>query len=118
FNVFYEIFALSYQVNADRDSKLDMLRVLFHQKIDNPINPDNKKVIIFSAFADTAKYLYDQLADDLKREGLHTALVVGSGNNKTTLEGVRTKDINDVLVNFSPASKERGKLNGEQEKER
>ena len=117
FNILNELLALSSQINSDRDAKLDMLKGLIHQKIDNPINPDNKKVIIFSAFADTAKYLYDQLADDLKREGLHTALVVGSGNNKTTLEGVRTKDINDVLVNFSPASKERGKLNGEQEKE-
>lgn len=109
-SILTELLSRSSQINANRDAKLDLLKGLIHKKIEHPINPANKKVIIFSAFADTAKYLYEQLAHHLKGIGLHSALVVGSGENKTTMKGVRTKDINDVLVNFSPISKERGKL--------
>lgn len=65
---------------------------------------------MFSAFADTVKYLYDQLAEELRELGLHSAMIVGNGANKTTLKGVRVKDINDVLMNFSPKSKERIKI--------
>lgn len=65
---------------------------------------------MFSVFADTVKYLYDQLAEELRELGLHSAMIVGNGANKTTLKGVRVKDINDVLMNFSPKSKERIKI--------
>jgi SNF2 family DNA or RNA helicase len=116
-SILTELLARSSQIKSDRDAKLDILKSLIHKKIDKPINPNNKKVIIFSAFADTAKYLYEQLAERLKDEGLHTALVIGSGNNKSTLKGIRTKDINDILINFSPISKERGKISGEQGEE-
>ncbi|WP_416141094.1 helicase-related protein [Lysinibacillus capsici] len=98
------------QIITTRDAKLEQLVNLIQEKIDNPINPGNKKVIIFSAFADTAKYLYDHLSERLLNKQLHSALVVGSGANKCTLKGVRVKDINDILINFSPKSKERHKV--------
>lgn len=65
---------------------------------------------MFSAFADTVKYLYDQLAEELRELGLHSAMIVGNGANKTTLKGVRVKDINDVLMNFSLNQKNVSKL--------
>ncbi|EDW22206.1 helicase-related protein [Bacillus pumilus] len=98
------------QISTIRDAKLEQLVNLIKGKIKNPINPGNKKVIIFSAFADTAKYLYDNLSERLLNKQLHSALVVGSGANKCTLKGVRVKDINDILMNFSPKSKERYKV--------
>lgn len=100
----------SEQITASRDAKLIELSTIIKNKIENPINPRNKKVIIFSAFADTVNYLYNHLADKLLSLGLHSAMVVGNGANKTTLKGVRVKDINDVLMNFSPKSKERSKI--------
>src|SRR5699024_1727409 len=92
-SILTELLSRSSQINANRDAKLDTLKGLIHKKIDHPINPNNKKVIIFSAFADTARYLYEQLAHNLKGFGLHSALVVGSGENKTTMKGVRIKEI-------------------------
>lgn len=97
-------------IDTTRDAKLNHLMKLIHEKLENPINEGNKKVIIFSAFADTAKYLYDQVHERLLKENLYSALVVGSGANKCTLKGVRVKDINDILINFSPKSKERHKV--------
>lgn len=105
------------QISTARDAKLDQLVNLIQEKINNPINPSNKKVIIFSAFADTAKYLYDNLSERLLEKQLHSALVVGSGANKCTLKGVRVKDINDILINFSPKSKERHKVDSKRTSE-
>nr|WP_144925332.1 helicase-related protein [Paenibacillus bovis] len=100
----------SEQITASRDVKLNELRDIIKNKVENPINLGNKKIIIFSAFADTVRYLYEQLAGDLLEQGLHSAMVVGDGANKSTLKGIRVKDINDVLMNFSPKSKERAKV--------
>lgn len=108
--ILYEIFSEAVKVDQQRDSKLKDLKTLIRSKIDNPINEGNKKIIIFSAYADTVKYLYDNLHEELLDQGLHTAMVVGSGANKTTMKNVRTKDINDILMNFSPISKEREKV--------
>ncbi|MCK9467320.1 MAG: SNF2-related protein [Candidatus Absconditabacterales bacterium] len=95
-------------VTPDRDAKLQELKNIIKQKIQNPINPENKKVLIFTAFADTAMYLYDNLEqwinNDLK---LHCGLVCGS-NTKTTF-GKNYYD--SILLNFSPKSKNRNKLN-------
>jgi ERCC4-related helicase len=95
-------------VSPEEDCKLQDLKELIKTKVNNPINPNNKKIIVFTSFADTAKYLYENLhqwiLDDL---GLHSALVTGSSVNKTTLKTVTASDINDVLINFSPISKER-----------
>lgn len=106
----HELLQKAEQITVTRDAKLEHLIQLIEQKIANPINPNNKKVIIFSAFADTVKYLYDHLSTRFLDKQLHSALVVGSGANKCTLKGVRVKDLNDILINFSPKSKERHKV--------
>lgn len=96
------------KVVNNRDDKLNSLIKIIEHKITHPLNGENKKIIIFSAFADTAKYLYDSLSPWIKEKfKLHTALVTGSGDNKCTLAGVNKKDLNAVLTNFSPRSKDR-----------
>jgi hypothetical protein len=101
------LLAAARQVGAARDAKLDALRQMIAGKVQSPINPGNRKVIVFTAFADTARYLYDQLAGWAKETcGLETALVTGSGGNQTTLAGMR-KDLGSILTAFSPRSKER-----------
>lgn len=97
------------QVDAQRDEKLRRLRELIAQKVREPLNPGNRKVILFTAFADTAEYLYGQLAEwALAEHGVYAALVTGRGAaNKTNLPGLRT-DLTSVLTAFSPVSKERG----------
>jgi SNF2 family DNA or RNA helicase len=95
------------QVDAARDAKLEALRNVIAGKCRNPINPGNRKVIVFTAFTDTARYLYDQLAPWAKSElGIESALVSGSGSNQTTLPGLR-KDQATLLSAFAPRSKER-----------
>lgn len=95
------------------DAKLSDLKQVLDEKISNPINVGNKKVIIFTAFADTAAYLYEQIMPWVREKyGLYTALVIGAGANKTNLKGIKT-DLNDILTNFSPRSKERDKVNPE-----
>ncbi len=102
----------SQKVTSKQDAKLLDLKNQISEKIENPINNANKKVLIFTAFADTAKYLYENLNTWLKREyGLHSALVTGSNNNKTTLKTLTSvNDFNEILLNFSPISKERNKI--------
>ncbi|MEK4131277.1 helicase-related protein [Solibacillus sp. FSL W8-0474] len=112
-----ELLQQATQISTDRDAKLEHLVNLIQQKIEQPINEGNKKVIIFSAFADTVKYLHDNLVERLLKKQLHSALVVGSGANKCTLKGVRVKDINDILINFSPKSKERHKVDSKRTEE-
>lgn len=101
------------KVTADRDAKLDQLKGAICQKTESPLNPGNKKVIVFTAFADTAQYLYAHLAE-WAREGLgiHSALVTGTGTNKTTLTGLGS-NLNNLLTAFSPVSKERDKIDPE-----
>jgi len=99
--------AAATQVDAARDAKLAALRDVIEHKCRNPINPGNRKVIVFTAFADTARYLYDQLAPWAKTTlGVDTALVTGTGRNQTTLTGQR-KDLASILTAFAPRSKER-----------
>ena len=106
------------EVIAKRDQKLQDLKEIIKNKIENPINPENKKVIIFSAFADTAKYLYKHLHSWIQDEfNLNTALITGSGGNKTTLKNVTLNDIDEILRNFSPISKEREKIEPEAKEE-
>jgi hypothetical protein len=95
------------QVGAARDAKLSALRAMIEDKCRNPINPGNRKIIVFTAFADTAGYLYSELAPWAKTAlGVETALVTGSGQNKTTLPALR-RDLASILTAFSPRSKER-----------
>jgi SNF2 family DNA or RNA helicase len=94
-------------VTPSRDAKLDMLKQMIQQKIQSPINTDNLKIIVFTAFADTATYLYENLVSwALTHLRIHSAMVKGSGVNQTNLPGIR-KDMNSILTSFSPRSKER-----------
>jgi hypothetical protein len=97
-------------IDVERDAKLLELKNRIEDKLNNPINPDNKKVIVFTAFADTANYLYDELHDWLKnKHKLNSALVTGSGTNKTNMPKCKT-DLNTILTNFSPLSKKRDEI--------
>ncbi len=95
------------QVSAERDDKLRRLREQIAAKCRAPINPGNRKIIIFTAFADTASYLYAHIAPWAKAElGVDSALVTGAGRNQTTLPQLR-RDLSSILTAFSPRSKER-----------
>lgn len=97
-------------IDVARDAKLLALKNIIEGKLNKPLNPNNKKVIIFTAFADTAKYLYKELRPWLKTEkGVHSALVTGSGNNKTNMPSCKP-DLNSILTNFSPLSKKRKEI--------
>jgi SNF2 family DNA or RNA helicase len=106
-NILERLYAEAHQVGPSRDAKLAKLREIIIQKVKNPINPLNFKVIVFTAFADTAEYLYQELAPwALSELKLHVALVTGSGGNQTTLPNL-PKDLSCILTAFSPRSKER-----------
>ena len=97
-------------ITPEHDSKLQQLIADLRNKFANPINANNKKVIIFTAFSDTAEYLYDCLAAPiLERHGLHTALVSGDVEARSTLRLPQREklDFNKVLTLFSPISKEK-----------
>lgn len=94
-------------ITPEHDSKLQELWEDLSNKVEYPINEGNKKVIIFTAFADTAMYLYDNVsAFMLKKYGLHTAVVTGSVEGRTTAK-LKRADMNTVLTCFSPKSKDR-----------
>ncbi len=100
-------------IDPPRDDKLRKLKTLISEKCGSPINPGNQKIIIFTAFADTADYLYDNIADWAERKhGLHSATVSGVGGNRTTMPGIR-KDLASIITSFSPISKERDKISPE-----
>lgn len=95
------------QVDADRDAKLAALRQMIEHKCLYPINSGNQKIIVFTAFSDTANYLYAQLGPWAKAKlGIDAALVTGSAGIQTTLPGLR-KNMSDVLSAFAPRAKER-----------
>lgn len=97
-------------VAEEHDLKLQRLIEVIRDKINNPINSDNKKLLIFTAFADTADYLYGELAERIKDEfGLNTAVVTGTRNPATTVPDIHT-DFNAILTLFSPRSKSRDAL--------
>ena len=101
------LYGAATQVDAARDAKLEALRDMIEEKCRNPINPDNHKIIVFTAFADTAHYLYEQLAPwALESLAVHSALVTGAGRNQTTLPNLR-RDLASILTAFSPRTKER-----------
>lgn len=102
-------------ITPEHDSKLLQLIDDLRYKFANPINGNNKKVIIFTAFSDTAEYLYDNLAERIKeKHNLHTALITGSSDAKSTVRipnRQRIKlDFNTLLTLFSPLSKEKAAL--------
>lgn len=94
-------------ITPQYDFKLNQLIRIVCDKIEHPINEGNKKVLIFTAFADTAEYLYDNLSTFIKdKYGLNTALVTGSIDGRVTIPGFPGK-INPVLTCFSPIAKEK-----------
>lgn len=94
-------------ITPEHDSKLQELLEDLTGKIEHPINEGNKKVLIFTAFADTAMYLYDYVSDFmLKKFGLNTAVITGSVDGRTTAK-LKNADMNMILTCFSPRSKDR-----------
>ena len=94
-------------ITPEHDMKLQQLVADLKNKFEHPINGNNKKVLIFTAFADTANYLYEQLSGRILNDcGLHTALITGSTEGKCTLPKLKCT-FNDILTYFSPLSKDR-----------
>ena len=92
------------------DGKLQSLLKVISEKIENPININNKKVLIFSAFSDTAEYLYEHVSVYIKEKyGLNTAVITGSIDGKTTIKNFKAT-LNNVLTCFSPISKDKAVL--------
>lgn len=96
-------------ITPEYDYKLNQLIKIIKEKEAAPINPGNKKVLIFTAFADTAEYLYENIAPKAKLIGLNTALVTGSVEGRTTIPNFQA-EMNHVLSCFSPISKDRNIL--------
>ena len=110
FNTLYVLVNTVSKITPEHDSKLQILLDTIAQKIENPLNPGNKKLIIFTAFSDTAEYLYDNVSRFAQSEfGLNTALVTGSVDGRTTVPKFKA-DLNNVLTCFSPISKDRASL--------
>lgn len=96
-------------IRGQNDFKLQLLVGLLEDKISRPFNAENKKAIIFTAFADTANYLYDNIQGQLKEKyGINTALITGS--RKTSNAKSIPSDLNPLLTCFSPISKEKAQL--------
>lgn len=94
------------EITDFRDKKLRTLIQIIKQKVSNPINKGNKKILIFTAFADTAEYLYDNVSKQAKAFGLETAMVTGTTDGRSTIKGLHC-DFNTILTCFSPKSKDR-----------
>jgi SNF2 family DNA or RNA helicase len=96
-------------IKGERDLKLQRLKENISAKIQNPLNPENKKVIIFTAFADTANYLYKNLKDFLlSNYNINSALITGSKRQSTSKN--ITPDLNTLLTCFSPLSKSKEQI--------
>src|SRR5207302_8761704 len=106
------LYASAKDVSVERDAKLQEVKKLIERKVRNPSTnkrgEPNKKVLVFTAFADTATYLFDALVSWASKDlGVHIALVTGGGGNHTTFGKT---DFNQILTNFSPRSKHRDKI--------
>jgi len=94
-------------ITPEHDFKLQKLLQVIRDKIEKPINVNNKKIIIFTAFADTANYIYDNVSNYIKDNfDLHTAMITGSVDGRTTIPKFKN-DLNTVLTCFSPCSKDK-----------
>lgn len=97
-------------ITPEYDGKLQSLLEVISDKIEHPININNKKVLIFSAFSDTAEYLYEHVSTYIKdKYGLNTAVITGSIDGKTTIKNFKAT-LNNVLTCFSPISKDKSVL--------
>lgn len=97
-------------ITPEHDTKLQELYKLIDEKQKEPINAGNKKILIFTAFSDTAEYLYDNVSVYVKQKfGLDTAMITGSEDGRTTVK-LKKANLNNVLTLFSPVSKNRDVL--------
>ena len=97
------------KVSPADDAKLQHLITEIADKMANPLNPGNRKVVVFTAYADTANYLFDQLAPHFaEAQNIHSGIVTGSGNPRTTLK--KFYDFQSVLTLFAPRAKEKDKI--------
>lgn len=95
-------------ITPERDLKLNKLIEIVEDKVSHPFNSDNKKVLIFTAFADTAKYLYQNLSTHFKKKyGLDSALITGGSTSTSTISDLHNSE--EILTIFSPVSKEKAK---------
>lgn len=98
------------KITPERDEKLRQMKEVIDDKIRAPFNAGNKKLLIFSTYADTTKYLFDQISTWVKEEfDVNVALVTGTGSNKVTTNRIN-KEFNSILTHFSPISKEKEKI--------
>lgn len=108
--VLNELMSMLNVITPENDGKLQSLLNIISDKIENPINSNNKKVLIFSAFSDTAEYLYEHVSAYIKEKyGLNTAVITGSIDGKTTIKNFKAT-LNNVLTCFSPISKDKAVL--------
>lgn len=113
-----ELVAQIKQVDPETDAKLADLKALIRNKVENPINEGNNKVLVFSAFSDTAEYLYKHISGWAQNElGLNSALICGDRSPKTTLPKSVRREQNSLLTHFSPISKERKTVDSEASEE-
>lgn len=97
-------------ITPEHDTKLQTLLGLIERKLNNPINEGNRKILIFSAFSDTAEYLYKNVSAFVKSQfSLDSAIITGSVDGRTTIKGQKAS-MNDVLTLFSPISKDKNLL--------
>ena len=96
------------KVTPSDDAKLQHLKTTILSKLASPINVGNRKVLLFTAFADTADYLFDHLSPFLRTQKLHTAEVTGGNHQRSTLS--KTYDFQSLLTLFSPKSKDKAAI--------
>jgi SNF2 family DNA or RNA helicase len=112
------LYLQAHDVSPERDAKLAELKKIIATKVRKPtVNKEgktNRKVLVFTAFADTALYLYDYLHEWARKDlGIHVALVTGGGENRTTFQPKgyqQHTEFNHILTNFSPISKQRARM--------
>lgn len=105
-----ELLALVQGITPEQDNKLHELFKIIDNKIQHPLNAGNKKIIIFTAFADTAQYLYEHVSAYAKEKfGLNTAMITGTVDGRSTIPKLRC-DFNTVLTCFAPLAKDKALL--------
>ncbi len=105
--ILHELLYFVNDITPEHDHKLQTLLSVIDNKMEHPINVDNRKILIFTAFSDTSEYLYEHVSTHVKQQyGLNTALVSGSVEGRSTCPRLRN-DMNTVLTCFSPISKQK-----------
>jgi superfamily II DNA or RNA helicase len=104
------LYDMANRVDVNRDAKLKILKSIIADKQKNYINDGNRKVLVFTAFADTANYIYENIASwAYEKYGIHSALVTGTTAGQTNLKGIK-REYNSILTSFSPVSKSRAEV--------